>query len=403
MPFSSDLLQNEDDDCNLPDEWIDKTTIEGWAGDNTLPEGWTPKHNCNSDDTTLPGLDDVRDQPIQAIIGNRCEGWNKNKQLPAGWRATTTNTTVKRDNRTILASQLPTIFATNHRSFFPKFQNFLDLMQTQGLTLGLHSEIWESKENKDHQKRIEEAFELEGVQYISNPRPNRGGGAAITLLCSDFTLSKLDVVIPKNLEVVWGLVRPNVPTPEFKGIIVCSFYSVPNSRRKGQLIEHITINYTQLKAGNRDCFFLVGGDKNELDVRHILDISPNLHMHNTKPTYGQKNIDILISDMVHLYNESVILPSVPTDIPPGRPGGGQPSDHSVVMCRPRLERLSKPAKETITKKTRRVDDAKKMKIGQWIQQESWETVVNCKSSSQMASQFTKLVFEKLTKYVLRSI
>ena len=186
-----------------------------------------------------------------------------------------------------------------------------------------------------------------------------------------------------------------MPTPEFKGIIVCSFYSVPNSRRKGQLIEHITINYTQLKAGNRDCFFLVGGDKNELDVRHILDISPNLHMHNTKPTHGQKNIDILISDMVHLYNESVIFPSVPTDIPPGRPGGGQPSDHSVVMCRPRLERLSKPAKEMIVKKTRRVDDAKKMKIGQWIQQESWETVFNCKSSSQMASQFTKLVFEKL--------
>ena len=89
-------------------------------------------------------------------------------------------------------------------------------------------------------------------------------------------LTKLDVLIPKNLEVVWGLVRPKKPTPDFKGIIVCSFYSVPNSKRKTQLIEHITVNYSQLRAGNKDCFFLAGGDKNDLDIQNILNISQTL-------------------------------------------------------------------------------------------------------------------------------
>ena len=123
------------------------------------------------------------------------------------------------------------------------------------------------KENKSHQHRIKEALELEGIHYISNPRPDqRGGGAAITLLSGDFNLSKLDVKVPKKLEVVWGLVRPNVQTPKFKGIIVCSFYSVPNSKRKTQLVEHIFINYGELKAVHRNCFFLAGGDKNDLNI-----------------------------------------------------------------------------------------------------------------------------------------
>ena len=85
---------------------------------------------------------------------------------------------------------------------------------------------------------LEEALEIEGIQYISNPRPDRrGGGAAITLLSGDLTLTRLDVILPKNLEVVWGLVRPKEPTTDFKGIILCSFYSVPYSKKKAQLVQ----------------------------------------------------------------------------------------------------------------------------------------------------------------------
>ena len=168
---------------------------------------------------------------------------------------------------------------------------------------------------------------MEGIKHISNPRPTRrGGGAAITLIEGEFTLTKLDIVIPKCLEVVWGLVRPRTPTIQFKGIIVCSFYLVPHSTRKSQLVEHIALNYSELKVKHKNFFFLMGGDKNDLDTKKLLDISPALHMLNTKPTHSTKNIDVLITDMAHLYHESVILPSVPTDIPPGHQGGGQPSD-----------------------------------------------------------------------------
>ena len=110
-------------------------------------------------------------------------------------------------------------------------------------------------------------------------------------------------------------------------------------------------------------------------------------MMNTKPTYGNKNIDVLISGMAHLYHESIILPSVPTDIPSNQQGGGQPSDHSVVTARPMEDRINAPAKETIAKKTRRVDQGKLRKVGLWIQTESWEVVFDGGSATGMFKQF----------------
>ena len=77
-------------------------------------------------------------------------------------------------------------------------------------------------------------------------------------------MTKLDIIQPNNLEVVWGLVKPRNPTPDFKGIIVCSFYSVPYSKSKKQLVQHITINYTELKARHKNCFFVAEGDINDL-------------------------------------------------------------------------------------------------------------------------------------------
>ena len=266
-------------------------------------------------------------------------------------------------------------------------------MQTLELTLGLHSEIWESQENKTHQNKIKEALEMAGVQYISNPRPDRkGGGAAITLISGEFTLTKIDVLVPKNLEVVWGLVKPKVPTPDFKVILVCSFYSAPNSRRKTQLVNHISIKYSELRVKYKNCYFLAGGDKNELNIKHILDISPSLHSHNTKPTLGVKNIDVLISDMSPLYNEPVITKNVPTDIPDGRPGGGKTSDHPIVYARPRLERGVKSTKQMVVKKTRRLDEDRKRKLAEWIQHESWEELYD---SQGMAEKFSEMVFRKL--------
>ena len=225
---SSDIPQY-DGQCDISDISVSSDIPQCDTADISVSSDITLDLSVNSDflpysnnhlhDDSLPDEENDQNQSIQVVVGNRRQDWWYDKNLPGGWIPRTNNITVHRDNRKILASKLPTIFVTNHRSYFPKFYNFLDAMKTLDLTLGLHSEIWEVKENKTHQNKIEEALEMEGVQYISNPRPDRkGGGAAISLLAGSFTLTRLEIIVPKNLEVVWGIVRPKVSTQDFSRI-----------------------------------------------------------------------------------------------------------------------------------------------------------------------------------------
>ena len=66
-------------------------------------------------------------------------------------------------------------------------------------------EIWGKSESKKHQKKIEEMLEMSGISYISTPRPGarRGGGAGIAFNPTRFSVSKLNINIPKPLEIVW--------------------------------------------------------------------------------------------------------------------------------------------------------------------------------------------------------
>ena len=119
-------------DISAHSGYLPYTNID--VNDNTRPENENSENQSN--DNTQEGDDDPGNQVIQVIVGNRTEGWNINKAHPNEWRMRSNNITVKRDNRLLLANKLPTVFVTNHRSFFPKFSNFVDMMQTRGLTLG---------------------------------------------------------------------------------------------------------------------------------------------------------------------------------------------------------------------------------------------------------------------------
>ena len=187
--------------------------------------------------------------------------------------------TIRRDNRTVTALSLPNIMVANHRSIFPKFNNLVDEILEHDMQLGLHSEVWEDKENTAHANKIEEAMELHGIHYISTPRPNRrGGGTAITLIAdSPFTLTKIDnstMAGDQTLEVCWGLLKPKTPTSHIKVLIICAFYLPPYSKKKSSLTEHISLNYFRLKSQYPDSAFVCGGDKNDLNIQLLLNIDP---------------------------------------------------------------------------------------------------------------------------------
>ena len=85
------------------------------------------------------------------------------------------------------------------RSLFPKVGNVTTDILERGITVGFFSEIWEKSENKAHKLKIETMMEMEGLKYISTPRPRGWGGAAIIANQKYFKLEKIDITIPHSL------------------------------------------------------------------------------------------------------------------------------------------------------------------------------------------------------------
>ena len=307
--------------------------------------------------------------------------------------------TVRRDNRAVTGLSLPNIMVTNHRSIFPKFKNLIDEILENDMHLGLHSEVWENKTNNAHAHSIEEALEIHGIQYISTPRPNRrGGGAAITLISdSQYLLTKLDNATmsgDKSLEVCWGLLKLKKPTGQIKCVIVCSFYLPPNSRKKAALIEHISVNYFSLKSQYPQSAFVLGGDKNDLNTQHLLNIDPSFHQIVTKPTYKQAILDVLITDIGQYYLEPVIRPAVQPD----NPGLASPSDHHIVFAKAYTCSHQPIKRETKSYTVRPLPTQALQDFAGWVQREPWTFVYDGEDTTDMVARFDSLITQNLNHY-----
>ena len=111
----------------------------------------------------------------------------------------------------------------NEKCLIPKIQSLKNDILERSVDLGFLQEIWEQSD-KTQQFKIEKLLELDGLQYISNPRPKNAqgksyGGVAIIVNQSKFTCKKLDVSIPSNLEAVWVMVKPKNQSTKFRTII----------------------------------------------------------------------------------------------------------------------------------------------------------------------------------------
>ena len=236
-------------------------------------------------------------------------------------------------------SSMPTVAIFNARSLFPKLTSLITDIKERSVDICCVSEIWEDNKKKRKRKRrrrsqrfrIEEMLELEGIQYISTPRRNRrGGGAAIAVCLENFTVSKLNVNIPSNVETVWGMIKPKLPNSLFPSYIVCSFYSPPNLRRNHALVNHLTVTLQNLMNIHRNSGIYLCGDRNNIDIQTLTAIDPSLHQVVSFPTHGPNILDVICTNLPQFYQPPLSLPPlVPDD-----PSKGAPSDHEGVLMLP---------------------------------------------------------------------
>ena len=230
--------------------------------------------------------------------------------------------------------------------------------------------------------------------YISTPRPDRrGGGAAITCDLNKFTLTKLTVPIPSGVEVCWGLLKPNVTTGGISKIIVCSFYSPPNSKKNTLLIEHISTTYHSLKTIHKQSKFILGGDRNNLKIDKLLNISPTFKQHVSSTTHGTKILDIIVSDLLPYYDTPIIRAPLQPDVI----GHGVASDHSVPVMYPHTDGSNPPKRIFQTKIVRPISESKIRELGQWITTESFDKVYEAINPNDKVLEFGIVMENNINK------
>ena len=293
---------------------------------------------------------------------------------------------IRRENKCVQALTIPTTLVYNMRSIWSKLNNFSEDMIERSANICFLSEVWEKSENKKHQAKIEEISEMKGISYISTPRPGakRGGGAGIAFNLNQnmFTLSKLNISIPKPLEVVWGLLRPIEQTGDIRKII-CSFYSPPNSRKNNSLIDHISVVWNSLKMQHPNAGTLISGDKNSLDDKKILALDPRFNQIVSRNTRKDKILSIIITDLESYFHVPEIIPPVPVDVL----GKGVPSDHNGVLALPLTS--SNSQRKTVSRKVevRPLPESAMLKFGEALANDNWEMLEPHMSSTELVQQF----------------
>ena len=303
-------------------------------------------------------------------------------------------TTKPKQDKITSALYMPAVATYNCRSIFPKLGNLKRDLIERNIQAAFCCEIWEKAESKQHQYAIEEMLESEGLKYISTPRPTGWGGAAIIVNQEHFSLEKLNIHIPHNLEIIWGLMKPKDENATFKKIILCSFYSPPNSKKNTKLTDHIITTLQLLSTQYPDSPMILGADRNSMNISPILNCGLKMKQCVGSPTRGNKIHDIIIMNCAELYKSPIIVPPVPCDIP----SAGVPSDHSVPVCYPHTDRHTRPARQYRTVTHRPLPDAAVNKFGQWITAETWDMISDKITSTEQAQQLQNILLNKLNEY-----
>ena len=173
-----------------------------------------------------------------------------------------------------------------------------------------------------------------------------------------------------------------------KILIVCGIYSKPNSRKKSILSDHIATNYHSLKTKYSEARFLFLGDFNCYKPDDILLLSPQLRQVVHYPTYRDKVLDLLVTDMHALYHPPLSI----QPLLPDNPALAAASDHLGNLLVPRYVHGVTSSRICRTITVRPITESQLFTIGKWFASQSWEGLDTLPDVDVQLDTFTTAVF-----------
>ena len=311
--------------------------------------------------------------------------------------------TVKRSNKVLEASTLPVVVNLNPRSLYNKQEEFCTLIEQTEASVCCISESWD-RSHVTGGSLISDRIQMDGYRWVKNivQRKRKGGKPAIFLKEKDYHIKELCpevITVPINVEVVWVLLTPkklNVHS-KVKNIAVASVYYSSTQTRKSEFLDHIAQAYSTLcsKYGP-DLKFIIAGDVNKLNIKPILNLSPDLKQVVEVITRRNPDaiLDVIITNLHNLFQPPRTLEPIDNDTD----NSGKPSDHLVVVMEPLTNENPTRTKRYRTIKHRPFPDSAIREMGQWVQSQTWQEIFLQEDVNLKAQKFEEIIMEKVNLF-----
>ena len=373
-----------DDNMTICSEVSDIVQIDGNVSLNTSINSVSSK----SDQSCSPSSENR----IPVIVSNR------GPKKPPQNRKPCNNVTIKRSNKLLTAVQLPVVVNLNPRSIYNKADEFKTMMEQLDVGVCFMSESWDRQS-----LGLSEVIGMEGYRIVKNvkQRSGQGGKPALIISEKDYFIKELcpdEFSVPPNVEAAWAMLTPKAGGKKghVKHIAVCSYYYTVKTKRS-EFVDHVSEVFNLLSAKyGPGLHFILAGDTNRLNLKSILNLSPNLKQVVSVPTRNNPDaiLDTIITTLPMYYQCPVTLPPLDND----SDNNGKPSDHLIVYMPPISAGV--PKKKLYKYVTfRPLPESGLLQFAEWIRAEKWETIFQATTAHEKAANLQYLVLQKLNEFL----
>ena len=302
--------------------------------------------------------------------------------------------TIKRSNKVLEATNLPVIMLLNPRSIYNKCDEFWTMMDQLSVDVCAISESWDRDTLP-----LEDLLKNEGYRIIKNvvQRNKKGGKPALVIKEEKFHIKQLcpDVItVPVGLEAVWALVTPKniTPSSKVKHIAVASMYYTQATKRS-DFIDHICESFSILSAKyGPNLHFAICGDMNRLNIKPILNLSPNLNQLIKVPT--RLNPDAILENIISTLGYFYLEPFTILPLDNDEDKDGKPSDHLPVIFKP-INNSENRKQNYRMIKFRPLLQSGIEHFGNWIKDQNWSDIFELETAHQKAEKLQSMLLTQL--------
>ena len=278
---------------------------------------------------------------------------------------------------------LPRFCLMNVRSLLPKIDELSAFVSSTPIDIIAITESWL---NEDIDSDI---LSIDNFNIHRNDRSTGRGGGVCAYISSHIPSIRRQDLENAAYECMWIWLRPyRLPRP-LSGMMLGLVYCPPDAtaQKQNDLVEYIISSVDQVQSAHPDCGIVILGDFNSLDITDIL-ANHNLKQVVQDPTRGNNILDLIVTNLSHLYSTPVIF------APLGR------SDHNTIMWSVDSRCTNNPARSCATKRyVRRFTQSSREAFGRWCSTHDWfSDTQESVSATNLTASFTSDLLSAIEQF-----